>query len=443
MDTDHNMNNFSLRQVPRMLGMGGMPMARLSISNAKDIAYKLHAMMPVGSGHLTVGTDGWLAKHNADVFDPNNAAFSLQNYNNIKRNRYSLFSEWGGTLTDTLNIRLGVRYSRIQMDSGTVSASGFGGILATQINTLANNFNNSQRSQKDNLIDITLQIKQRINDQLSFNIGVARKQRAPSYQERYLWSPLESTAGLADQRTYVGNVALNPETSYNIDAGFDWHSDRVYFTPHIFFKRVNNYIQGTALTSGTAYDFRVAQGNLLRGGGFCTTNPLDPFCVPLQSSNVDAEFYGADAGFGINFTDHIALDGSISYVRGKRRDISDNLYRMAPLNSTVALSYYGDADWSATAESVFYGKQDKVSRSNSEQATAGYSLFNLSARYALSPGSEISVGINNVLDRFYQNHLGGYNRVAANAAGQASAVAVGSRMPGEGRNIFLQAQARF
>jgi iron complex outermembrane receptor protein len=442
MDTDHKMDNFSLRQVPLMLGMGSKPMYRFTIANAKDFAYKLHATLPVGGGHLTIGTDGWLTKHHAGVYDPSNAAFYLQNYNDIKRNRYSLFSEWDTALTDALGLRIGVRYSRIQMDSGTVIARGFAGILATQINTLANNFNSSQRSQNDNLIDFTLQLKQRINDNLNFSIGVARKQRAPSYQERYLWSPLESTAGLADKRTYVGNVNLNPETSYNVDAGFDWHSDHVYFTPRVFFKRVNNYIQGAPLTSGTAYNFRVSQGNLLRGGGFCTANPLDLFCVPLQFSNVDADFYGADAGFGINFTDQIALDGTLSYVRGKRRDISDNLYRMAPLNSTVALSYYADGDWSVTGEGVFYGKQNQVSTSNSEQATAGYSLFNLSARYAITRGSEISAGINNVLDRFYQDHLGGYNRVAANA-GQTSAVAVGSRLPGEGRSFFVQAQASF
>ncbi len=374
MDTDHKMDNYSLRQVPLMLGMMGMPMYRHAVTNARDFAYKLHASLPAGGGRVTVGTDGWMAKHNADVFDPTNAAFFLQNYNGVKRNRYSLFSEWDAPLTDSLAVRFGVRYSRVQMDSATVSATGFGGMLGTQINMLAANFNNSQQAQNDNLVDVMLQLTQRMSDHLSFSIGAARKQRAPSYQERHLWSPLESTAGLADMRTYVGNIYLNPETSYNLDAGFDWHSERVYFTPRVFFKRVNNYIQGTALTSGTAYNFRVAQGNMLRGGGFCTANPLDPFCIPLQFSNVDAEFYGADAGFGVNITDHVSLDGSISYVRGKRRDISDNLYRMAPLNSTVALSYYGDTDWSVTGEGIFYGWQDRVSTANSPQPVTACSI---------------------------------------------------------------------
>jgi iron complex outermembrane receptor protein len=182
---------------------------------------------------------------------------------------------------------------------------------------------------------------------------------------------------------------------------------------------------------------------MIRGGGFCTANPLDPFCVPLQFTNVDAELYGADAGFGVNITDHIAVDGTISYVRGKRRDINDNLYRIAPLNSTVDLSYFADAGWSLTAEGVFYGRQNKVSRANAEQKTAGYSLLNLHGRYSINRNIELTAGINNVLDRFYQDHLAGYNRITTNAAGQASAVATGARLPGEGRNFFVQARANF
>jgi len=443
MDTDHNMDNYSLRTPPAMLGMGGMLMKRFALTNAKDVAYKLNATIPVNSGAITLGTDGWMAKHQADVFDPSNAAFTLQNYNNVKRNRFSLFTEWKASLTNSLEIQTGVRYSRVNMNSGTVSATGFAGMMATAINTLATNFNASQRSQNDDLIDISLQLTQTINDNLKLKIGAARKQRAPSYQERYLWSPLESTAGLADKRTYVGDVNLNSETSYNVDVGLDWKSDDIYFTPRLFFKRVNNYIQGTPTTAGPAYNFRVMQGNMLKGAGFCTANPSDPFCVPLQFSNVDADLYGADAGFGANITDHVSVDGTISYVRGKRRDINDNLYRIAPLNSTVGLSYYGDAGWSLTAEGMFFGKQDKISQTNSEDKTSGYSLFNLHGRYTINRNMAISAGVNNLLDRFYQDHLSGYNRITTDAAGQASAVATGARLPGEGRNFFVQAHATF
>ncbi|MDX8397639.1 MAG: TonB-dependent receptor [Mariprofundaceae bacterium] len=442
IDTDHMMNNYSLRTAPVMLASGAS-MKRSTLANAKDFSYKLHANIPTHYGTITLGTDAWITKHNADVMDPSNAAFSLKSYNNVTRNRFSLFTEWQSELTDSFDVQAGARYSNVNMNSDSVASSGFTGMMAAPIKALANNFNNAQRRQKDHLIDLSLQLTQRINDQLSFKIGAERKQRAPSYQERYLWSPLESTAGLADKRTYMGDINLSPETAYNIDVGLEWQSDHAYFTPHIFYKRVNNYIQGTPLSSGTASNFRKIQGNMLKGGNFCTNNPLDPFCVPLQFSNVEAELYGTDIGLGGNLSEQITIDGNISYVRGKRKDISDNLYRIAPLNSKVGLSYFADSGWSVTSEGQFYGKQKDVSQSNSEQKTAGYSLFNLSGRYAISRYIEVSSGVNNVFDRYYQSHLSGYNRVSSNAAGETSSVAKGARLPGEGRSFFIRASASF
>ncbi len=442
--TDHVMNNYSMRQNPVMLGMMNRPMQRYALTNVRDIGYKLQATLPLGEQQqLSFGTDGWLARHNADVFDPLNAAFSLQNYNNATRQRFSLFTEWEAALSSSLNIQAGARYSRVNMNSDTVTATGFAGMMAANINTLATAFNNTARAKQDNLFDLSLLLTQTINEETSIVVGLARKQRAPAYQERYLWSPLESTAGLADKRTYVGDVNLRPETAYEVDIGMDWKSDLGYFTPHLFYKRVNNYIQGVSLNSGAAYNFRQMQGNALRGGGFCTANPTDPFCTPLQFSNVSAALYGFDTGFGWNLSDAISLDGTLSYVRGKRRDVADNLYRIAPLNGTIGATYYGEDDWSLTAQSVIYGKQNKIAVSNAEQQTAGYSLFNLRGRYTLAKGIDISGGINNIFDRFYQSHLGGYNRVTKNVAGQSSAVATGARLPGEGRSLFVQARAVF
>jgi len=441
--TDHLMNNYSMRQNPVMIGMMNRPMQRYSLSNVRDVGYKLHVTVPLSEQQqLSLGTDGWLTCNNADVFDPLNAAFSLQNYSNASRQRFSLFSEWEAALSSSLKVQAGARYSRVNMNSDSVSATGFGALTGA-INTLATGFNNTARAKRDNLLDLSLLLTQSINEETSIVIGLARKQRAPAYQERYLWSPLESTAGLADTRTYVGDVNLRPETAYEMDIGMDWKSDLGYFTPHLFYKRVNNYIQGVSLNSGAAYNFRAAQGNALRGGGFCTANPTDPFCTPLQFANVSAALYGFDTGFGWNLSDAISLDGTLSYVRGKRRDVADNLYRIAPLNGTIGATYYGEDDWSLTAQSVIYGKQNKVSATNAEQRTAGYSLFNLHGRYTVAKGIDISGGINNMFDRFYQSHLGGYNRVTKNAAGQSSAVATGTRLPGEGRSLFVQARAVF
>ncbi|MCU7959542.1 MAG: TonB-dependent receptor [gamma proteobacterium symbiont of Bathyaustriella thionipta] len=442
IDTDHLMDNFSQRQPP-VAAMSGLPVRRFAETDSSDWGWDLRGDMAAADGELRFGTDGWMPTYNADIFNPSNTGFKVNNYNHVKRNRFGLFSEWQGVVGNEWGVLVGGRFTRVAMDADEVASRGIGGMgQQARADELAGKFNNSHRSQDENLYDLALIFDRAVSEHTTLQIGLEHKQRAPSYQERFLWLPLESTAGLADNRVYVGDIGLDKETSYNLDVGLNWQTGDSYFTPHTFYKRVDNYIQGTPLTSGTAYEFRRNQANMLLGAGTCPPGSQDPVCVPLQFSNVDAEFYGFDAAAGTRLSRHWKLDATLSYVRGKRRDINDDLYRIAPLNGLLGLSYETD-DWSLTAEGAFYAKQDKVSETNNEQETSSYGLLNLYGHYEFQRHLRLRAGVRNVFDRYYENHLSGYNRVSADSSGNSSDIAVGERLPGAGRNFFLQAEANF
>ena len=55
-----------------------------------------------------------------------------------------------------------------------------------------------------------------------------------------------------------------------------------------------------------------------------TSNP-----DPLQFNNVDAELYGFDLDWAWRLGEHWSMSGLVNYVRGKRDDTSDDLYRIA------------------------------------------------------------------------------------------------------------------
>ncbi len=437
--TDHRMDNYSQRRVPRMAS--GMAMRRFAVTDSNDWAWDLRAAMALGGGEFSFGVDGWLARHNADVFSPDRAAFHIENYHAIERDRIGLFGEWEGDLGAGWGLLAGLRYTHVHSDAGEVSANGLG-MTQALAERLVETFNGRDRARNDDFVDLSAILSRAFSDQLTLEFGLGIKHRAPSYQERYLWLPLESTAGLADRRTYVGDPELDPETAYHLDLGLEWRSHAAYLTPRIFYKRVDDYIQGTPLNSGDALAYRRRVVGMLKGPGFCTANPGAPLCVPLRFSNVDAEFYGFDAGFGMRFDPHWSLDGSISYVRGKRRDISDDLYRVAPLNGTLALTYRRNR-WSLTGEGVFYAAQNDVSRTNAEQATPGYGIVNLHGSYRMGRDLLLYAGVDNLFDRFYHDHLAGYNRVAASADGRAADLAVGERLPGAGRSLFVRAVLSF
>lgn len=400
-DADHLMNNFSLRQAP------ANPMQyRQTYTDVISHGYQLHYQQD----EWIFGFDADNATHNATIFNLNNPAFLVENFNNIERDRYSLFAEWDGQLNDAWRMQTGVRYSLVDMNADAVTANGpMGAMLALQ-----QRFNDADRDQTEHLVDLALNLTRKLSSDLDLQMGVARKQRAPSYQERYLWGPFQSTSGLADGNNYLGDINLDPETAYQFELGLDWHQPDFALSPRIFYHHINDYIQGVAATDPLAIAASTMMGD----------------STPLRFSNVDARLYGVDTGWFAALSDHWQLDGTISYVRGERRDTSDNLYRVAPLTARTQLSYV-EPDWQLGVELVNVAAQSKVSAENEEAKTSGYSLINLTGEYQFNQQLTVYAGVNNVFDRRYDEHLGGYNR-AVNPD-----IAIGDRIPGVGRNAYV------
>jgi iron complex outermembrane receptor protein len=190
--------------------------------------------------------------------------------------------------------------------------------------------------------------------------------------------------------------------------------------PRVFYYRIDDYIQGTPVPDSNPATMMVRMLNRANN-----SNRADP----LQFSNVQAELYGFDMDWALRLSERVELSGLVNYVRGKRRDIDDDLYRIAPLNMTLRLGYNG-GDWNAMIETIAYAAQDQVSETNRELTSPGYATVNLRGSWQVSSAVQLSVGVDNVFDRRYAPHLGGYNRVANPDVG------VGERLPAMGVNAF-------
>jgi iron complex outermembrane receptor protein len=416
---DHNMSNFELRQPP-LVGGGPMTMQRYSLTDSEDYGYGINAKLAFAGGKLELGTDGHLAEHNADVFNPMDAAFRILNYNNIQRDVFGIFGEWQREFAMTWELQLGLRYTHVGMDADTVSATGFPmPMLQANANTLATAFNVADRSTEDDNIDAVIKLIYSPRIDTDIEIGFARKTRSPSYQERYLWLPLQSTGGLADGNNYIGDINLDPEVSYQFELGLDWRSNNTYLAPRAFYHHVDDYIQGTNTTNMTAIMFNTM-----------VTTMLGSSSRILQFSNVDARLYGVDVDFGYHVNPAWHIDGAINYLKGERRDNDDNLYRISPVNARLGLTHQ-HGKWSATIETVAYLDKNDVSTTTNELETAGYALLNIYGNYMVpDSGVTLVAGIDNLLDKNYAPHLNGVNRV------RNVDIPVGVRIPDPGINAY-------
>jgi iron complex outermembrane receptor protein len=387
----HLMDSYSLRGLP-----GGM----LAPATSNDTGYQVNTTLPRGSNTYRLGME--YLNNDFDSYSQSStlAAASLKDIiRNGKRSRVGVFGEWQASATEQWQTLLGLRSDTV--NSSVAAITNLGMAPTAPVIADAASFNSSNRDLTDHNWDVVAQARYSASPSSDYEFGVARKTRSPNLLERYLWSPSNASAGMADNRTYMGNLDLKPEVSSQISVGADWHGTGWQIKPGLFYNRVSDYIQGVA--------------------GLYAANP-----AVLKYTNINAELYGMDGSWQYRAGDDFNLSGTVSYVRGKRTDISDNLYRIAPLRASIN-GEYELGKWTHRAEWLLAASQDKVSAFNAETETGGYAIVNLRTRYQLQKNFHVSGGIENLFDRYYEDHLGGINRVAG------SDVAVGQHIPGAGR----------
>ncbi len=402
---DHEMDNFSLRQAPP-------PMRhRLTTASGSGSKFYLAGAWERGDAAFLVGVDGTSSDHDAVVTNPENEMFRIENFASVERDLVGVFGEWrfpgaGG------EFEAGLRYNDVDTDAGEVGATGMMGMMGQRVDALAADFNSSRRRLSWSTLDGVLKFRRVVSDAIAWNVEIGSKSRAPSYQELYLWLPMQSTGGLADGRSYIGDLGLQEERSKEIVVGLSAAIGRFTASPQVFYRRIDDYIQGVPASNTVAS--MVAE--MMTGK------------TPLQFANVDAEIWGMDAAWRYKLSNRWYLDGALTAVRGERRDISDNLYRLAPYNGSVGLTFSGER-WTIRSEVIGYAEQDRVAATNDETETPGYWLVNLGVEWSPSPSLRLDARLENALDESYQDHVTGINRAAG------SDIPVGVRLFGTERTV--------
>lgn len=157
--------------------------------------------------------------------------------------------------------------------------------------------------------------------------------------------------------------------------------------------------------------------------------------------NVDATIAGAEAGLSYAFTDRWQGDISAMYAWGKNTTDHKPLPQIAPLEVHSQLRYVHDR-FSAGLLWRTVAKQNRISLN--EGTIVGYDLqpskaFNtlaLNGSYRLKEGINVSVGIDNVFNKTYTEHL---NRAGASGFGFAS----NQQFNEIGRNYWARMDIKF
>ena len=374
-----------------------MPMWMPMDTHGINTGYTLKATIPILDLHtLRVGNefhrfeldDTWpQVPGSGMMMSPN----TFVNINNGERNRLAFFAEWETQYNEQWMTLFGARNDTVWMDTGNVQ--GYSAMYAAD----ANAFNSRDHARTDVNFDLTALTRYEPEKSSTYEIGYARKSRAPSLYERYAWSKVKMAAEMVnwfgDGNYYTGNLDLKSEVAHTFSITANWHDDarkdwEVAVTP--YYSYVEDYINVDRF--GTVYSGQSIRSQLI-------------------FANHDAQLYGVDLKWKKQLWNndtfgHGQIRGVAGWVRGETLDGND-LYHMMPLHATVALEETLGR-WTSAIEVQMIDSKAEVDGLRNEPTTPGYALLNLRTGYQW-PNVRLNAGIDNVIDKFYYQPLGGVN----------------------------------
>ncbi|WP_173911817.1 TonB-dependent copper receptor [Acinetobacter sp. Marseille-Q1618] len=409
---DHVMDNFRLRTPTPKMVMSNHTHKMVANNSEMEVTRRtlnsrLAMTMDLNGIELLTGVDSQRNKHGGDMVSPNmNMPFA----HDKRFQSYGGFAELTYPLNPQNKIVTGARVDAVKIDDLKTHQD--------RSETLPSGF-------------IRLENKN-LNHDLKSYIGLGYVERVPDYWELRTDYQVEQNASfnhLKNEKT----VQLDLGTQFKHEQWNAWASAYVGLIQDYI---LMNYVEKKSGMGG------MHMGHDMGGMGHSTMHGAeDKKQMTTLSANVDATIVGAEAGIGYDFTDAIQSDVSLAYAWGENTSDNTALPQIAPLEGRFNLRYVQDKYtlgllWRVVA------KQDRISLNQGN--IVGYDMgesksFNtlaLNASYNLAKDINLAVGVDNVLDKTYTEHL---NKAGSSGFGFAS----NEQFNNIGRNYWARMSIKF
>lgn len=242
---------------------------------------------------------------------------------------------------------------------------------------------------------IGLSVEKELTNVWSSGIRFTDGTRLPDHLERYgyyIYQPL-------DGFFYYGNPGLIKERS----------------------SRAEIFITGEGITSGLSGN---VTGWINRMDNYIAGERIDNMFKRYANMGV-ATLYGFELDMNYRLPGKWNAGTSLSMVMGTHNELDEPLPMIPPLKGTLFVQK-DVSSWSVESRMRWASSQNRIAEINSsETATGGYILLDLYAKTNLGKTLRLLMGVENLLNTFYTDHLNVNN------------------MPGAGRNIHLSMRYNF
>ena len=230
----------------------------------------------------------------------------------------------------------------------------------------------------------------RVTDTWRVTLGVGRAVRSPSALERY--ADRFPAVKFQTAAEFMGNPLLVPEKSLEVNAGTTLRVARATLEGDVFWRSIDDYIT-------VALD-----PNLTR------RLPLSPAQVFRYVQADSARFIGLDLRAESAAGPWLSLRGGWSFLRAGDLLFDEPLFGIPPFEQRYAVDIHNASRtrWVELQITSTAGQQ-RVAATRFELPTDGWTTIDLTAGGQLVDGVTLRIGVRNLTDEFYINHLNSLN----------------------------------
>ncbi|MFW1910750.1 TonB-dependent copper receptor [Acinetobacter ursingii] len=387
---DHIMDNYKMR-TPPMMPMA-MEVTRRTLNTRAAITTEWDNFSVIS------GVDRQENKHAGNMYMRDaNPIPPLDG--DLRFESYGAFSEWTYRLNPNNKLVAGARFDHVKVDSAE---------------------NDQERT--DTNPSGFIRIESNLPEHgFKTYAGIGYVERSPDYWELYSTATDHGngSTNMMGQSSYlmVNNLNnLKTEKTAQLDIGFEQQ-------------------HGAWNTWASAYAGLINDFILVRYNA-----PNASQMYPL-ANNVDATIAGAEAGVGYQFNEHLQADLSAMYAWGENTTDNKPLPQIAPLEGRLNLRYVQEKYslgllWRAVAEQNRISLNDGNIVGYDMGKSKAFSTLAMNATYKYSEALDFSVGIDNLLDKAYNEHL---NKSGAALFGYAA----NEQFNNIGRNYWARVSMKF
>ena len=380
---DHVMDNFSLRKFNPADGMS-MPMA----SNVARRTLNARVAMTQDWGKLQLisGIDSQKNEHTKRSGSLMSPYQNKARVGDMDFESYGAFGELSYAFNDQHKLVTGARVDQAKIDN-----------LATDT------------ERKETLPSGFIRIEGELAEHVKTYAGLGYVERVPDYWELFSTKYHQSTG-----TTFAD---LENEKTAQFDAGYQYEQGAFKSWASVYAGLIQDYIL-------VAYTPTGSMGRL-----------------EAKSRNIDATIAGAEAGVAYQLTDQIQADISAMYAWGENTTDHTALPQIAPLEGRFNLRYVQEKYnlgllWRVVAA------QDRTSYREGNiigydlEDSKGFGTLSLNGTYNIQKDLDLSVGIDNVLNKNYAEHL---NKLGSSGFGYAAT----EQFNNIGRNYWARISMKF